>query len=99
MDIKIQSVNFTADQKLIEHIEAKLNKLERLFDRITRIEVFLKVDAQSQQIKDKTVSIRCNVPGNQFFAEESSKSFESGADQATSALKRQIKKYKEKMRA
>ena len=99
MDIKIQSVNFTADQKLIEVIEAKLNKLERIFDRITRIEVFLKLDSQSQQIKDKKVSIRCNVPGSQFFAEESSKSFEAGTDMATSALKRQIKRYKEKRRA
>ena len=99
MDIKIQSVNFTADQKLLDYIEGKINKLERFFDRITKVEVFLKVDSQSQQVKDKVVSIRCNVPGNQFFAEESSKSFEAGAENASNALKRQIKRYKEKRRA
>jgi len=98
MNITIQAVQFTADKQLLDFIHKKIEKLSQFFDRITSVDVYLKLDNQSSQIKDKVVSLRCNIPGNQLFAEETSKKFEEGIDQAILALKRQLKKHKEKLR-
>jgi len=38
-----------------------------------------------------------NVPGKQFFAKNQADSFEAAADEAVEGLRRQIKKYKEKV--
>ena len=43
MNVKIQSVKFDADKKLIEFIENKMAKLERFVDRTTGAEVILKI--------------------------------------------------------
>ena len=52
MDIKIQSIHFDADDKLVEFIEGKLGKLEQFFDHIINAEVYLKVDkAESRDNK------------------------------------------------
>lgn len=99
MNVKIQAVQFTADQKLLDLIEKKVQKFEQLYDRITSIEVHLKLDNQSKQVKDKVVSIKCNIPGTQLYAEDTSKLFEDGIDSTVSSIKRQLKRYKEKMRA
>ncbi|MEM8969822.1 MAG: HPF/RaiA family ribosome-associated protein, partial [Bacteroidota bacterium] len=42
------------------------------------------------------VEIKLNIPGNQLFAKEQSESFEAATDQAVDALRRQLRKYKEK---
>ncbi len=99
MNIKIQAVQFTADQKLLEYVEKKVSKLEQFFDRITSVEVYLKLDSQSSQIKDKVVSLKCNVPGTQLFAEDTNKLFEEGVENTVNSIRRQLKKHKEKMRA
>ena len=44
MNINIQTVHFDADEKLLEMVEKKVRKLETLHDRITKVEVFLKLD-------------------------------------------------------
>jgi len=43
------------------------------------------------------VEIKLNVPGKQFFAKHQTDSFEAAADEAVEGLRRQIKKYKEKV--
>jgi len=40
MDIKIHSVHFTADKKLIDFVEDKINKLQLFYDAIVSAEVF-----------------------------------------------------------
>jgi putative sigma-54 modulation protein len=45
------------------------------------------------------VEVKLNIPGNQLFAKEKSDSFEAAIDSATEALRRQIKKIKEKQMA
>lgn len=96
MDVRIQAVQFTADQKLRDYINQKVGKLEQHFDRISSVEVYLKLESNST-VKDKIVSIRCNVPGPDLYAEETSKKFEEGIDSAIGSLRRQIKKRKTKM--
>ncbi|OUT95002.1 MAG: ribosomal subunit interface protein [Flammeovirgaceae bacterium TMED32] len=95
MKLQIHSIRFDADEKLIDLIKKKLNKLETFYDRIIDGEVLLKIENDESRI-NKIIEIKLNIPGDQLFAKERARSFEIGADEATEALRRQIKKFKEK---
>ncbi|MBR9832617.1 ribosome hibernation-promoting factor, HPF/YfiA family [Acidiluteibacter ferrifornacis] len=99
MDVKlnVRSVHFDADQKLIDFIQEKINKLSQYFDKIIDADVYLKLENVSN-LENKTVEIRVNIPGNDLFAKKTSKSFEESTDEVTEALRRQIKRHKEKVR-
>lgn len=97
MRVHTESVQFKADQKLINYIEKRLNKMDQFFDRIIEARVTLKLE-NSGQIRDKIAEVRLSVPGDQLIAKEASKTFEASVDNATSALKRQLIRYKERMR-
>ncbi len=98
MEIRIQSIHFTADQKLTQFIEERLNKLTKYFDRIVEAEVFLKLENKGATVKDKVAEIKLHVPGKTLYATGNSKVFESAADEALDTLKRQLRKHKEKIR-
>ncbi len=95
MNVKIQSVKFDADKKLIEFIENKMAKLERFVDRTTGAEVILKIDKDPEQ-GNKVATIKIEVPTETLVAEHQSKSFEEAVDEAIDALKKQLEKHKEK---
>ena len=95
MNMKIHSVRFDADQKLIEFIESKLNKLTQFEDQIIGSEVFLRLD-KSQNAENKVVEIKLNVSRNEFFAKKQCESFEEATDQSIEALRRQLEKKKGK---
>lgn len=95
MKLQIHSIRFDADDKLIDLIKKKLIKLETFYDRIIDGEVFLRIENDEFRI-NKIIEIKLNIPGDQLFAKERARSFEIGADEATEALRRQIKKFKEK---
>jgi len=94
----VQSVNFKADQSLIDFIEKKLSSLDKYYDKIVDAEVFLKVQHTSEK-ENKLVDIKINVPGNELVVKKQSKTFEEGATIAVDSLKRQLRKKKEKIRA
>jgi putative sigma-54 modulation protein len=96
MKLQVHSIHFNADQKLVDFIQKKIDKLELFYDRLTDGEVFLRLN--NEGIENKTVEIKLNVPGTQLFAIEKAKSFEAAADQATAALRMQLKKFKTKVR-
>ena len=97
MDIKIHSIRFDADTKLLEFIDGKVMKLIQYFDDIIGAEVFLRLD-KSQDLENKVVEIRLTLPGNELFARKQSKSFEESTDLSVEALRKQIMKYKTKLR-
>lgn len=98
MNIKIQSVKFDADKKLIDYIESKVGKLTQVADDILTAEVVLKVDNAEKSV-NKIAEISIDIPhGADIFAKKQSKSFEESVDDATAALRRQLKKFKEKQR-
>jgi len=97
MKFNIQAVGFTADQKLVDLIEKKVDKLDKFKDHIVDGDVFLRIDNNTHQIKDKTVEIKCNVKGQTLFSKETSKSFEESFDSSMDSLVRQVKKYKEQL--
>ena len=97
MDIKIHSIRFDADTKLLEFITVKVRKLIQYFDDIIGAEVFLRLD-KSQDLENKVVEIRLTLPGNELFARKQSKTFEESTDLSVEALRRQIMKHKTKLR-
>ncbi len=99
MTVNIQSVKFDADQKLVERIQKKLQKLTTFHDRIINVDVFLRLDNVAHTIKDKTVGIRITVPNQQLFVENSSKSFELSFENAFDSICNQVKKQKQKIAA
>lgn len=92
MKLQTHSIHFDADQKLLDFIQKKMDKLETFYDRVIDAEIFLKLN--NTGIENKTVEIKLNIPGQQFFAKEKAKSFEEATDLATDALRRQVKKFK-----
>lgn len=95
MNISYQSIHFTADQKLKDFMEAKIQKLPRYYDRIMDVKVRMKLE-NSGQVRDKIVEIMTVIPGETFIAVEESKTFEAAFDSSINSIKRQIKRYKEK---
>ena len=96
MKVQVHAVHFNADQKLVDFITRKLEKLETFYDRLVHGEVFLRLN--NEGIENKTVEISLKVPGSKLFAKEQARSFEAATDMATEALKNQLKKFKTKLR-
>lgn len=99
MNVNIQTVHFDADDKLVEYVSRKLEKLNTFHDRILKVDVYLKLDNVVHTIKDKVVEIRIHVPRHDFFAKASSKSFEDSFDAVMESMVSQIKRKKEKLAA
>ena len=96
MQVKVNSIQFSADQKLVDFINQKVNKLNLFFGNIVDSEVFLKIITPNYN-NNKLVEIKINVPGKELFAKKKSKSFEEATDDAVDALRIQITKHKEKL--
>ncbi len=97
MNVNIQSLHFVADSKLVAFIEKKVAKLSQFHERITKVDVFLKLDNVAHNIKDKVAEIKVHVPKHDLFVKHSSKSFEESFDMALDSVINQIKRKKEKM--
>ncbi|MFA9390936.1 MAG: ribosome hibernation-promoting factor, HPF/YfiA family [Prolixibacteraceae bacterium] len=97
MNIKINDVHFTADQKLVEFVNKKVSKLDTYFDGILNVEVILKV-IKPEAINNKEVELKISIPGKDYiFAKKEANSFEEALDMAIEAVRRQLKKFKEKL--
>jgi putative sigma-54 modulation protein len=96
MKLQVHSIHFDADTKLIEFIQKKIDKLETFYDRLVDGQVFLRLN--NEGIDNKTVEIKLKVPGTELFAKEQARSFEAATDQATEALRIQLKKFKMKIK-
>jgi putative sigma-54 modulation protein len=98
MKLQIQSIHFDADQKLLDYIQRKCDKLDQFFDNIIDGQVYLRLERKGEHSL-KSVEIKLNVPGSPLMATQESFSFEEAIDLVTESLKRQVKRYKEKLRA
>lgn len=97
MNVKIQSIKFDADKKLIDFINNKLGKLQKFYDAIIGAEVFLKLE-NTQEEENKIVEVKLLIPGNDLFVQRQAKKFEEGIDDCVEVLKRQVTRHKEKQR-
>jgi putative sigma-54 modulation protein len=97
MKVNTQSVNFEADQKLIDFIQKRMDKLDQYYDKVIKSDVFLKVK-NTKDKQNKIFEAKIIVPGDSFVVKKACKTFEEGADSAINSLGRQLKKRKEKLR-
>ena len=98
MNVKIHSVKFDADVKLLGFIEEKVNKLEVFYDDILGAEVFLRLEKETLERENKIVEIKLDVARNPLFSKKQCKTFEEATDQSVDALRRQLLKHKNKLK-
>lgn len=99
MEVKINSVHFTADQKLVDFVNKKVNKLDTFFDGIINAEVTLKV-LKPETSNNKISELKLSIPANGYlFAKKQADTFEEATDLAIDAIKKQLDKYKEKLKS
>lgn len=98
MKIDVQSVNFRVDQKLVNFIQGKLDKLESHYDNVVQAKVYLKVEKTSGK-ENKISEILLSIPGDGIICKKRSKRFEVGVDECISSLERQLQKRKKKFNA
>jgi putative sigma-54 modulation protein len=96
MKVEIQSIHFDADQKLLDFITRKVEKVNTFFSGIHNANVYLKLD-KSNEKANKYVEIKLAVGGIPIFAKENSNTFESATDLVIEKVKAQVKKHKEKL--
>ena len=87
MKVQIQSVKFDADQRLVDFIQHKMDKMDRFVEGVL-----------SDELGNKVAVVKMDVAGSELVAERRCKTFEEAIDQCLDAIKKQIDKYKEKHR-
>ncbi len=98
MNVKVQSVRFDADQKLLDYVEKKVSKLSQMADNILGAEVILRLD-NSETKENKIAEISLDVPKiTDLFAKRQCETFEEAVDLSVDALKKQLVKAKDKQR-
>lgn len=97
MNVQIQTVHFDADNKLIDHVTKKLEKLGTFHDQIIGVDVYLVLDNVAHNIKDKVAEIKVYIPKHSFFVKHQSKNFEESFDTAFSSMVNRLKRQKERM--
>ncbi|RFZ82329.1 ribosome-associated translation inhibitor RaiA [Mucilaginibacter terrenus] len=95
MKVTVQAIHFTADKKLLEFIQKKVDKLETFYDHIISAEAYLKLENVEDEA-NKIAEIKLQLPGNLIFAKEKCKSFEEATDLVVESLRKQIDKHKTK---
>ncbi|MBR5877035.1 MAG: ribosome-associated translation inhibitor RaiA [Alistipes sp.] len=95
MNVQIQSVKFDAGQRLLEFIEKKLAKLDRVAADAIGVDVVLKLEKDDEH-GNKIAVITLRMPGGDIRVEEQARTFEEAIDSAMDVLKRQIEKRKDK---
>ncbi len=95
MNVQIESLGFKADQKLLDFIDKKVAKLTKFHDGVVAADVKLRLEKEETN-ENKIAEIKLRVPQNDLFAKRNSSSFEEAVDDVVEALRRQLKKHKEK---
>ncbi len=95
MKVNVQGIGVTPRQDLLDLINEKLNKLERISDRIVEAKVILRVEKSTDR-SNKQVEVRLAIPGNDIFVKKQGESFEEVVQKTTDTLQRELKDWKEK---
>jgi len=99
MEVKINSVHFSPDQKLVDFVNKKVNKLDTFFDGIINAEVTLKV-LKPEVSNNKISELKLSIPSNGYlFAKKQADTFEEATDLAVDAIRKQLTKFKEKLKS
>ena len=91
MVTRIQSVHFDASQQLVEFVEKKVAKLEKLCENATSLEVVMKL-VKPETANNKEVALRLATGNGELFASKVCDTFEEALLGAVDALKVQVEK-------
>ena len=97
MQVNFQSVNYTADIKLVEFTQKRMDKITHFYNQIVDIYVYTKVENMADRI-NKFAEIKIGIPGDDVVVKKTAKSFEEAINTAADAAERILKKRKEKQR-
>ena len=97
MQVRIQSIHFDADQKLLQIIESKLQTFDQYLTKLeAEAKVILKMEKVGQ-VSDKIVEIIVNLPGHPLIVKAKDKTFEKAFYMVLHSLRRQLLRFKEKL--
>lgn len=95
MVTRVQTVHFDASSQLMEFVEKKVAKLEKLCDEAISLEVTMKL-IKPETALNKEVSLRLQAGCGELFASKVCDTFEDALLGSIDALKTQIEKKREK---
>lgn len=92
----IRGKNIELTPAIKEHVEQRVEKVEKYFDRITMVNVEVR---KSEHHKNGFFSCKVNldVPKHRFHAEETKGDLHDAIDSVFSIVERELKKHKEQM--
>ncbi|MDA3899261.1 MAG: ribosome-associated translation inhibitor RaiA [Spirochaetes bacterium] len=92
MNLRITGRHVSVSEKLKEHVEKKVSKIEKYFNQIISVEVII-----FEEKVDKVVEIIIHADGAKFYSSDKSGDYYSCVDSLIDKLDQQIKKHKEKL--
>ncbi|MEC4116146.1 ribosome-associated translation inhibitor RaiA [Myroides phaeus] len=98
MKVNIQAINFNVDRKLVDFVNERLSKLEKFYDKVISVDVFLKLENTNEK-ENKVAEMKLLVPGDEMVVKKTCKSFEESVDAGTDALERLVVRFKEKTKS
>ena len=93
MEIRVQSIKFNADVKLLDFVETKVSRLEKFYDAVTAVDVALSLLPEHD---NKNVKVQVSIPGNTIVVEKNAKTFEDAVVDCADILKEKLVREKEK---
>ena len=93
MEIRVQSIKFNADQKLLDFVEKKFSRVEKFYDAVTSVDVALSLLPDRE---NKNVKVQVSIPGSTIVVEKNAKTFEDAVVDCADILKEKLVKAKEK---
>jgi len=98
-NINVQTSQFKAGDELVDLIKTKVKKLDKFYNNISQVDVFLKLESKSKTVNEKTVEMKLAVPNKKIFVKNKADKFEKAFDLTLKSTERQLKKYNQKLKA
>ncbi|MCB0717231.1 MAG: ribosome-associated translation inhibitor RaiA [Bacteroidetes bacterium] len=97
MEVRITSRRFSLGESQKREIEEKVSKLTQYYDGITDTQVIL--DHSSSSSSSKIAELNVNVFRQTLVSQAEGDTIESAMDAAAERMRRQLMRYKEKLRS
>lgn len=97
MRTQITARNFEATPSLRDHVHSRISKLEKYYDGIIDARITLTDGASTAAAKEAEITL--NVFKQNLTASTTAESHEKAVDECVDRLRRQILKYKDKLRS
>lgn len=93
MEIRIKSLKFNADKKLLDFVNKKVSKIERFDESIDYVDVVLSL---MEKPENKSVKLQIGMPGDTLIIEKTARTFEEAVNTCVDGMKEKIVRNKEK---